>query len=57
MTQDFPEWAIAARASGAGRAGGGAAPDLARAKAAPTQVRKDAAANGGSFELVELDLS
>jgi NAD(P)-dependent dehydrogenase (short-subunit alcohol dehydrogenase family) len=35
----------------------GAARDLNKAKAATQQVRKDAAANGGSFELVELDLS
>src|SRR5580698_1321212 len=35
----------------------GAARDLNKAKAATEQVRKDAAANGGSFELVELDLS
>jgi len=34
----------------------GAARDLVKAKAATEQVRKDAAANGGSFELVELDL-
>ena len=34
----------------------GAARDLNKAKAATEQVRKDAAANGGSFELVELDL-
>jgi NAD(P)-dependent dehydrogenase (short-subunit alcohol dehydrogenase family) len=34
----------------------GAARDLAKAEAATTQVRKDAAANGGSFELVALDL-
>jgi NAD(P)-dependent dehydrogenase (short-subunit alcohol dehydrogenase family) len=36
---------------------GGAARDLAKAKAATAQVRQDAAANGGSFELVELDLA
>jgi NAD(P)-dependent dehydrogenase (short-subunit alcohol dehydrogenase family) len=30
---------------------------LTKAKAATDQVRKDAAANGGSFELVELDLA
>lgn len=36
---------------------GGAARDLNKAKAATEQVRKDAAANGGSFELVELDLA
>src|SRR6202034_1206693 len=35
----------------------GAARDLSKAKAATEQVRKDAAANGGSFELVELDLA
>src|SRR5262249_1073641 len=35
----------------------GAARDLAKAKAATAQVQKDAAANGGSFELVELDLA
>ena len=35
----------------------GAARDLAKAKAATTQVRKDAAKNGGSFELIELDLA
>src|SRR5580700_11252797 len=35
----------------------GAARDLNKAKAATDQVRKDAAANGGSFELVELDLA
>jgi NAD(P)-dependent dehydrogenase (short-subunit alcohol dehydrogenase family) len=35
----------------------GAARDLNKAKAATKQVRKDATANGGSFELVELDLS
>jgi NAD(P)-dependent dehydrogenase (short-subunit alcohol dehydrogenase family) len=34
----------------------GAARDLTKAKAATDQVRKDAGANGGSFELVELDL-
>src|SRR6202167_3101807 len=34
----------------------GAARDLNKAKAATEQVRKDAA-NGGSFELVELDLA
>src|SRR6202451_4280998 len=31
--------------------------DLHKAKAATEQVQKDAAANGGSFELVELDLA
>jgi len=35
----------------------GAARDLNKARAATEQVRKDAAANGGSFELVELDLA
>src|ERR1700760_1709927 len=35
----------------------GAARDLNKAEAATTQVRKDAAANGGSFELIELDLA
>ncbi|MGA9510898.1 MAG: SDR family NAD(P)-dependent oxidoreductase [Candidatus Sulfotelmatobacter sp.] len=35
----------------------GAARDLNKAKAATKQVQKDAAANGGSFELVELDLA
>jgi NAD(P)-dependent dehydrogenase (short-subunit alcohol dehydrogenase family) len=35
----------------------GAARDLAKAEAATTQVRRDAAAQGGSFELVELDLA
>ena len=35
----------------------GAARDLDKAEAATAQVRKDAAANGGSFELVALDLS
>src|SRR5271163_590131 len=35
----------------------GAARDLKKAKAATEQVRKDAAANGGSLELVELDLA
>jgi NAD(P)-dependent dehydrogenase (short-subunit alcohol dehydrogenase family) len=34
----------------------GAARDLSKAKAATEQVRKDAAANGESFELVEFDL-
>jgi len=34
----------------------GAARDLAKAEAATAQVRKDAVANGGGFELVELDL-
>lgn len=34
----------------------GAARDLGKAELATTQVRKDAAANGGSFELVALDL-
>jgi NAD(P)-dependent dehydrogenase (short-subunit alcohol dehydrogenase family) len=35
----------------------GAARNLNKANAATEQVRKDAAANGGSFELVELDLA
>ena len=35
----------------------GAARDLTKAEAATAQVRKDASANGGSFELVELDLA
>jgi len=35
----------------------GAARDLKKATAATEQVRKDAAANEGSFELVELDLA
>src|SRR5262247_3907547 len=35
----------------------GAARDLAKAEAATAPVRKDVAANGGSFELVELDLA
>jgi len=35
----------------------GAARDLNKAKPATEQVRKDAAANGGTFELVELDLA
>src|SRR5271155_4584379 len=35
----------------------GAARDLNKAKTATEQVRKDAAAHGGSFELVELDLA
>ena len=35
----------------------GAARDLTKAETATAQVRKDAAANGGSFELVELDLA
>ena len=35
----------------------GAARDLEKARAATAQVRKDAAANGGSFELVALDLA
>src|ERR1700761_2387751 len=34
----------------------GAARDLDKAKRATAQVQKDAAANGGSFELVALDL-
>ena len=35
----------------------GAARDLNKAQAATAQVRKDSAANGGSLELVELDLA
>jgi NAD(P)-dependent dehydrogenase (short-subunit alcohol dehydrogenase family) len=35
----------------------GAARDLNKAKAATEQVRKNAVANGGSFELVQLDLA
>jgi Short-chain dehydrogenases of various substrate specificities len=35
----------------------GAARDLGKAEAATAQVRKDAAANGGGFELVALDLA
>src|SRR6266478_3744219 len=35
----------------------GAARDLNKAKTATEQVRKDAAAHGGNFELVELDLA
>jgi NAD(P)-dependent dehydrogenase (short-subunit alcohol dehydrogenase family) len=35
----------------------GAARDLAKAEGATAQVRKDAAPNGGSFELIELDLA
>ena len=35
----------------------GAARDLGKAEAATAQVRKDAAANGGRFELVALDLA
>jgi NAD(P)-dependent dehydrogenase (short-subunit alcohol dehydrogenase family) len=35
----------------------GAARDLTKAEAAITEVRKAAAANGGSFELIELDLA
>src|SRR5215813_7727805 len=35
----------------------GAARDLNKAKVATAQVRKDAAANGGSFEMVEVDLA
>ena len=35
----------------------GAARDLAKAEGATAEVRKDAAANGGSFELIELDLA
>src|SRR6201990_3420387 len=35
----------------------GAARDLKKANAATDQVRKDAAANGGSFEVIALDLA
>ena len=35
----------------------GAARDLSKAEAATAQVRKDAAVNGGGFELIELDLA
>src|ERR1700730_16530232 len=35
----------------------GAARDLSKAEAATGEVRRDAAAHGGSFELVELDLA
>jgi NAD(P)-dependent dehydrogenase (short-subunit alcohol dehydrogenase family) len=35
----------------------GAARDLAKAETATAQVRKDALPNGGSFELIELDLA
>src|SRR5580692_1104920 len=35
----------------------GAARDLQKAEVATAQVRKDAAANGGSFELIALDLA
>src|ERR1700689_1741802 len=35
----------------------GAARDLAKAQAATTQVREDAAAHGGGFELIALDLA
>ena len=35
----------------------GAARDLKKAEAATAEVRKDAATNGGSFELIELDLA
>jgi NAD(P)-dependent dehydrogenase (short-subunit alcohol dehydrogenase family) len=35
----------------------GAARDLVKAEAATAQVQKDAAANGGSFEAVALDLA
>src|ERR1700722_1251382 len=35
----------------------GAVRDLAKAEAATAQVRGDAAANGGSFELIALDLA
>src|SRR6202167_4050194 len=35
----------------------GAARDLSKAEKATAEVRKEAAAHGGSFELVELDLA
>src|SRR6202030_3519107 len=35
----------------------GTARDLDKAKSVTAQIRKDAAANGGSLELVELDLA
>src|ERR1700761_4996444 len=35
----------------------GAARDVAKAETATAQVKKDAAAGGGSFEVVELDLA
>jgi len=35
----------------------GAARDLTKAEAATTHLRKDATANGGSFELIEVDLA
>src|SRR5579859_6581339 len=35
----------------------GTARDLDKAKSATAEIRKDAAANGGSLELVELDLA
>src|SRR5580693_10035924 len=35
----------------------GAARDLTKAEAATAEVRKAAAANGGGFELIELDLA
>ena len=35
----------------------GAARDLKKAEGATAEVRQDAAANGGSFELIELDLA
>lgn len=50
-----PETARALAAHGAHVVG--AARDLEKAKAATAQVQKDAAANGGSFVLVELDLA
>src|SRR5215813_9170933 len=34
-----------------------AARDLAKAEAATAQVRKDASANGGAFELIQVDLA
>src|ERR1700739_1926595 len=40
-----------------GAQGVGAGGDLTKAQAATTEVQKAAAANGGSFELIELDLA
>src|SRR3974390_856706 len=40
-----------------GAQGVGAARDLAKAQTATAEVRKDAAAGGGSFDLIELDLA
>src|ERR1700739_3021534 len=48
------ETARSLAAHGAQVVGGGR--DLAKAEAATAEVRKDATANGGSFELVALDL-